>query len=212
MQWGITAFEVSVFQSLSGIVNGNYTMKAWVRSSGGQSAAVMYAKNYGGSPIESSLNTSSANWTEVQINNIIVTNNSCELGFYQFSGGANKFLDYDDVEFYLTSASSANNTLSSKTSSNISDLNPKDLLENNPSAERFAIYPNPVKSGGTLNIQSNDKEIFDVSIIDLNGKVVYSELNSNNSALLKVPNLNKGLYFLRLTSANKVKIKKIFIE
>ncbi|RUT67892.1 T9SS C-terminal target domain-containing protein [Flavobacterium cupreum] len=44
------------------------------------------------------------------------------------------------------------------------------------------------------------------------GKVVYSELNSNNSALLKVPNLNKGLYFLRLTSANKVKIKKIFIE
>ena len=209
IQWGNTAFEVSVFQSLSGIVNGNYTMKAWVRCSGGQSTAVMYAKNYGGGPIEYPLNTNISTWTEVQINNIMVTNNSCQLGFYQYSGGANKFLDYDDVEFYLTSAASTT-TLSSKKSKN-STLT--DTSKNVSSEENFIVYPNPVKSGTVLNIRSKESLPFDVVLVNLEGQVVYSQLNNlNNFTTMRVPNLNKGIYFVKTTNTISTRIQKILIE
>lgn len=102
------------------------------------------------------MNTNIPSWTEVQINNIIVTNNSCELDFYQYSGGTSKFLDYDDVEFYLTSAASANTTLASKNSRNLTVNLETDHLENITSGETFTVYPNPVKSGMLLNIRSND--------------------------------------------------------
>ncbi|BDU25811.1 Ig-like domain-containing protein [Flavobacterium sp. GSB-24] len=207
-QSSASAFEVAVFQSLTYIVNGNYTMKAWVRSSGGQSTALMYAKNYGGNPLNYYLNTSIPNWTQVQINNIIVTNNSCELGFYQYTGTADKWLDYDDVEFYLTSAGSAN-TLSLK---NVQNLNSEVINASLP-VENFVAYPNPVKSGSTLNISSNDEVPFDIFIINMNGETIFSKLNNyDTSTAVPISNLNKGVYFLRTTNSLRTRIQKIFVE
>ncbi|TEB44807.1 hypothetical protein D0809_06320 [Flavobacterium circumlabens] len=113
-QSGTAPFEVAVSQTLTGLANGNYTMKAWVRSSGGQTWATMYAKGYGGSDINYSIASSIPNWTQVQINNIKVTTNTCEVGFYQ-SGLANNFIDYDDVEFYLSPVSITAFTFSQNT-------------------------------------------------------------------------------------------------
>ncbi|TCN59518.1 T9SS C-terminal target domain-containing protein [Flavobacterium circumlabens] len=192
-------YEVAVYQTFTNLANGIYTAKAWVRSSGGQSKSVFYGKTFGSDEINYNLAISIPTWTQIQLNNILVSNNSYEIGFYQWTGtgAASTWLEYDDIEFYLSATGTLGVT--------------------NPSQDfgiqNFTAYPNPVKSGNILNISANDGLFFDIFIVDINGRKVYSQLNNtSNLTALQLPNLDKGIYFLRTTSATKTRIQKILIE
>jgi hypothetical protein len=86
-------------QTVTGLVNGTYTAKAYVRKSGGQAFAYMEAINYGGSQLKTDIPTTSA-WTEITINNIYVTNNQAIIGFYIDSTDSNQTCDIDNVRLY----------------------------------------------------------------------------------------------------------------
>ncbi|SEN09835.1 Glycosyl hydrolases family 43 [Duganella sp. CF517] len=92
------AYSASRYQNLSGLPDGTYTLKAWVKSSGGQSTAQVYVKNYGGAEIDYSVNTPIASWTQITIPNIAVTNGKATLGIYSVAN-ANNWLLVDDVSF-----------------------------------------------------------------------------------------------------------------
>ncbi len=69
----------------------------------------------------------------------------------------------------------------------------------------FAVYPNPVND--VVNISSlNNSEITKVSITDINGRVV-REINSNVSSI-SVGDLNAGIYFLKINTAEGVGTSK----
>lgn len=96
--------------------------------------------------------------------------------------------------------------------------NPTSINEQNKST-LFSFYPNPTKD--FLNIQyfsiSTTEVAFD--IIDLNGRLIYqSELmptkhgENNFSINLPKENLVSGMYFLKSTQANNIKINKLIIE
>lgn len=69
----------------------------------------------------------------------------------------------------------------------------------------FAVYPNPVND--VVNISSlNNSEISQVSISDINGRVV-KEVNSNVSNI-SVGDLNAGVYFLKINTLEGVATTK----
>ncbi|WP_364145878.1 RICIN domain-containing protein [Paenibacillus sp. LPE1-1-1.1] len=88
-----------VGQTVSGLDNGNYTMRAYMRSSGGQSACVMEAKDFGGTMRQITCPVTTA-WTPVTLSNIAVTNGQATVGFFASNTLASQWVDIDRVEFY----------------------------------------------------------------------------------------------------------------
>ena len=73
----------------------------------------------------------------------------------------------------------------------------------------FTIYPNPAHD--QINIESVEHFISKVEIIDMLGKVVYSEnFNGYNSLIIPVSHLNDAMYLMRLTTVNNEVVYKKF--
>jgi hypothetical protein len=67
---------------------------------------------------------------------------------------------------------------------------------NEPSEQKFKIYPNPVSD--TLNIQMNDKMMeWEVEVFDMSGKVLIRE---QNSTTISTRSLGKGTYGVNINS------------
>ncbi len=96
--WNMSSYEVATYQDFSGLDNGLYTLKAWARSSGGQIAAYMSAKNYGGSELTVAIPTGNE-YTQITIPNISVSNGQCSITFYS-NAHAEEWINVDEVEFY----------------------------------------------------------------------------------------------------------------
>ncbi|MBD2872977.1 RICIN domain-containing protein [Paenibacillus arenilitoris] len=92
-----------VGQTISGLDNGSYTMRAYMRSSGGQNACIMEAKDYGGAMRQTACPVT-VNWTQVTISNIAVTNGQATIGFYVSNSSASQWADIDRVEFIRSDA------------------------------------------------------------------------------------------------------------
>lgn len=75
--------------------NGRYTLKAWVKSSGGQQVARLYAAGHGGAEIARALPGPLAEWTEVTLPGIEVTTGSVQVGVYS-EGKDGDWLSFDD--------------------------------------------------------------------------------------------------------------------
>ena len=107
-----TSFSIQPYQQIHNLANGNYTLTAWVQSSGGLSTANMYAWRFtdpnGGTlqtaPIPST-GSGSGDWQQITISNINVTAGQCEIGFQAAGSGA--WMRVDDVELYKTPTVSA---------------------------------------------------------------------------------------------------------
>lgn len=77
-------------------------------------------------------------------------------------------------------------------------------------AQVFSIYPNP--SNGYLKIENNFNHKYDISFIDITGKSVYYKANNRGSIDLNIPNIESGIYILKIESYSKSHYKKIIIE
>lgn len=85
-----TDYTAALNQTIKNLPNGVYTLKAWVKSSGGQNICNIYAKDYDGSEADYQVNTPIEEWTEVTVSdNIIVNNGQCEIGLYSDSAADN---------------------------------------------------------------------------------------------------------------------------
>lgn len=77
------------------------------------------------------------------------------------------------------------------------------------------VYPNPSNGSITLSVEGNT-ETLDMTVQDLNGKIVYAEqLGQVNNRLQKNVDLNglaNGVYLLRLNNGNDSLIKKLVIQ
>lgn len=84
----------SVTQNVT-LPNGSYTLRAWVRSSGGQRVARMYALADGAAEVARPLVAASA-WTEVTLAGIAVREGRVQLGVYS-EGADGQWLQLDDI-------------------------------------------------------------------------------------------------------------------
>lgn len=56
----------------------------------------------------------------------------------------------------------------------------------------------------SLTVQFLGNQLFDVSLVDIQGKTIYSAANQRNNATVSSSGLNKGLYILNITLGSKV--------
>jgi len=93
-----------VYQNVTGLPGGSYTVGAWVKSSGGQANCRMYVKkhaNANGSDELSYWIPTTSTWTWIQIPNIPVSTGNIEIGFLQStSSNGNRWMNFDDVAIW----------------------------------------------------------------------------------------------------------------
>jgi arabinogalactan endo-1,4-beta-galactosidase len=140
--WSTSAYTVYTYQTKTGLTNGTYTLKAWVKSGGSQTTARMEAKNCGGSQLNYNLPTTN-NWTQITISNIAVSNNQCTIGFYSVAA-ANQWINFDDVEFYMNNTSSTSTP--SRTPTNGPSATPSRTPTATPSSSGLSIKGADVSS------------------------------------------------------------------
>lgn len=68
-------------------------------------------------------------------------------------------------------------------------------------------YPNPVK--GVLQIVHNIVGATDISLLDINGKIVYQNMSISKTQQIDVSNLAKGIYFLKFQNDQITRTLKI---
>lgn len=82
--------------------------------------------------------------------------------------------------------------------------------------ESVQIYPNPGNGQFTLSIAGANFTQITIAVVDIQGKVVYSESDKANttgfSKTMNLENLAKGVYYLKLTADNFAKIEKLIIQ
>lgn len=84
--------------------------------------------------------------------------------------------------------------------------------------ESISINPNPINSGDnfSVNIDLNESVDMNLQIIDITGKAVYTQLvkttEGNNEINIDSHSLNRGMYFVKLSSENGVTTKKIIVQ
>ena len=70
------------------------------------------------------------------------------------------------------------------------------------------IYPNP--NNGIFNISVNEE--YNLQILDITGKVIYSEVLNNSENSINISDNEAGVYLIRLTSGSKTINYKILVE
>lgn len=94
--WDNIAYEVSTYQIKTGLADGLYKARVWVRSSGGQEYVRLLAKDYGGATRFVDVPTTNT-WTRISLPDIAVTNGQCRVEIYS-KAGADQWMYFDDVE------------------------------------------------------------------------------------------------------------------
>lgn len=82
------------------VPNGTYTLTAYTQSSGGQSSARMFAKDFGSSEKNVSLSAAASSWGKKTVDGIGVTNGKITIGFS--NDGSGKWIAVDDIELICT--------------------------------------------------------------------------------------------------------------
>lgn len=96
--YSASAFNVTTYQYLSGLSNGNWTLTAWVRSSGGQNASYIQLHNCGGSDKQTAIPpTADGKWVRIVVSTA-VTGNQCTINLVD-NGNAGNWTNYDDITF-----------------------------------------------------------------------------------------------------------------
>ncbi|MFJ5034294.1 glycosyl hydrolase 53 family protein [Streptomyces sp. NPDC088560] len=96
-QYAASAYKVETYQYVSGLTNGDYTLTAWVRSSGGQNAAYIALKNCGSAEQRTDLPLSSSGWIRI-VTPIKVTNSQCTISINSDANASN-WINVDDLTF-----------------------------------------------------------------------------------------------------------------
>ncbi len=80
--------------------------------------------------------------------------------------------------------------------------------ENN---SNISLYPNPTSH--ILNVKSDDELNGDLTILDITGKIVYTQsVNNSNLVNIDVSGLTKGLYFITLTNGDMKSSAKFIVK
>ncbi len=183
--WKGSAYRVYTYQTVTGLSNGSYTAKAWVRSGGGQSTAIFVAQNYGGNQRTVNIPATST-WTQVSIPNIQVTNGKCELAFYSVAG-AGQWINFDDVQLVPSGAGARTIAQEGKIT--------KITEGQEVAATTLLVYPNPVTAELRVVLPAGEG-VAQVRIEDLQGRLLMDKKLTNRQSL-DVSSLSPGTYLVR---------------
>jgi hypothetical protein len=119
------------------------------------------------------------------------------VGLVSGSNSAKSFVMDSDNSMYIIGTTTAK-------------LSQISLNINSPDIEIFSIYPNPFENQLTISTQ-NDVEETKVTLLSLNGSIIYQSTFWGNSKTIELINIDTGLYILTIMDQNGTLYKqKIF--
>jgi predicted esterase len=87
------------------------------------------------------------------------------------------------------------------------------------SVHNINLYPNPVTNNNSINISFENKaaSIVDIELVDVSGKKIsdlYSQYTNSgmNELTLQLPQLNSGVYFVKINNGKKISFEKVIIK
>ncbi len=96
--WDADSYVVATTQTIYGLADGPYILRAWYKSGGGQNEAYAALRDCGNPEVRLSLpQTSSVTWEQIEISTE-VTGGQCTIVFYSDANPGN-WANFDDVEF-----------------------------------------------------------------------------------------------------------------
>jgi hypothetical protein len=85
-------------------------------------------------------------------------------------------------------------------------------VEENELASLIGLYPNPASNNITLDLSALEGQEFVVTVVDITGKIMLEErITKTEKTMLSVADFAKGLYFIRIGTANTL-VTKEFIK
>lgn len=101
--YGGTDYNAYTFQIATNLPEGDYTLRAWVQSTGGQQVARMQAEQFdaAGTKKTIAIPQVEGEWRQIEITGIHVTRGQCMVGFWSESPGS-RWIMFDDVELIKT--------------------------------------------------------------------------------------------------------------
>ncbi|MDG1477304.1 MAG: T9SS type A sorting domain-containing protein [Vicingaceae bacterium] len=76
--------------------------------------------------------------------------------------------------------------------------------------QEFSIYPNPAKENISLSLRNS---INTLQVIDVAGRILISKNNlSHGVHTIRINELNEGIYFVRTSNENEIKVKRLIIQ
>lgn len=88
------------------------------------------------------------------------------------------------------------------------DLDTSALSSTNFVKKSVKVYPNPSTSIFNFEVDG----IFDINIVDITGKTVYTKNKLFNNAKINLSNLNKGIYFAKVSNNNSEQTLKLVVK
>ena len=89
-------------------------------------------------------------------------------------------------------------------------------IDENSGLNDLSIYPNPATNVVNVEFSTENPENITFNIVDLTGKLIYTEQVNHQGGNLKhqfaVSNLSKGFYFLRIETNTGKTIRKFIVE
>jgi hypothetical protein len=86
-------------------------------------------------------------------------------------------------------------------------------IPDNDGGFAFDLYPNPATDGVFIDLNDDTRsKSAEVTIIDLNGRVIKTVILNSDDLRLKTDDLSPGIYFVRLKSGNKEFTRKMAVR
>jgi len=109
-RWALNLYDSAAYiakksQSITGLPKATYKLSAWVRSSGGQKSASLYAKTSAGKMFEISVSSAIADWKLVSVAGISVTDGKLEVGA-RSNANAGNWVRIDDIQLVKDASAS----------------------------------------------------------------------------------------------------------
>lgn len=102
-------YTSTLSQVIEGLPDGKYTLKAWVKSSGGQNAAKVYIKDYGADEVSCSIAEDISDWKQITVcENLEIKSGSCEIGIYS-DAKADQWVIIDDITLIRSEVDNVSN-------------------------------------------------------------------------------------------------------
>jgi hypothetical protein len=109
-----SAYKATMYQEISTIPDGTYTLTAWVQSSGGQDVCKVFISDFGNDEKNFDISTDISQWTEIQIEDIAITGGLCRVGIMS-DAQANNWCKVDDISLVNADPTGSSTRISSHT-------------------------------------------------------------------------------------------------
>ena len=97
----------------------------------------------------------------------------------------------------------------------VGELNCTVGLDDLASIEDFSVFPNPSSGLFTITMNTNTADNYNLTVRDIQGKEVYSEMISVNGEFRRdfdFSSFAKGVYYLQIQNGESSKVEKLIIQ